>query len=42
MPSTDALVVLGVDIGHTDPQWIVPYGGRMRIDGPTRTIHVQY
>jgi len=38
----DALVVLGVDIGHTDPQWIVPYGGRMRIDGPRRTIHVQY
>lgn len=38
----DALVVLGVDIGHTDPQWIVPYGGWMRIDGPARTIHVRY
>jgi len=40
--SPDTLVVLGVDIGHTDPQWIVPYGGRMRIDGVRRMIHVQY
>lgn len=38
----DAMVVLGVDIGHTDPQWIIPYGGRMRINGSRRTIHVQY
>jgi len=37
-----ALAVFGVDIGHTDPQWIVPYGGPMRIDGPSRTIHVRY
>lgn len=38
----DALVVFGVDMGHTDPQWIIPYGGRMRINGSRRTIHVQY
>jgi muramoyltetrapeptide carboxypeptidase LdcA involved in peptidoglycan recycling len=37
-----ALAVFGVDIGHTDPQWIVPYGGPMRIDGPAGTIHVRY
>lgn len=37
-----ALVVSGVDIGHTDPQWVVPYGGLMRIDGRSRTIHVRY
>lgn len=36
------LIVFGVDIGHTDPQWVIPYGGRMRVDGPRRTIHVQY
>lgn len=36
------LAVFGIDIGHTDPQWIVPYGGQMRIDGPRRTIHVTY
>ena len=37
-----AMAVFGVDIGHTDPQWVVPYGGRMRIDGRLRTIHVRY
>jgi muramoyltetrapeptide carboxypeptidase LdcA involved in peptidoglycan recycling len=37
-----AMAVFDVDIGHTDPQWVVPYGGLMRIDGPARTIHVRY
>ena len=37
-----AMAVFGIDFGHTDPQWIIPYGGAMRIDGPARTIHVQY
>jgi muramoyltetrapeptide carboxypeptidase LdcA involved in peptidoglycan recycling len=37
-----AMAVFGVDIGHTDPQWIIPYGGTMRIDGPARRIHVTY
>ena len=36
----DALVVMGVDIGHTDPQWVIPYGGWMRVDGPARSIRV--
>jgi muramoyltetrapeptide carboxypeptidase LdcA involved in peptidoglycan recycling len=36
-----ALAVFDVDIGHTDPQWVVPYGGTMRVDGPARTIHVR-
>ncbi|GAA0554726.1 LD-carboxypeptidase [Paractinoplanes ferrugineus] len=34
----DALAVFGVDFGHTTPQWILPYGGRMTIDGPQRRI----
>jgi muramoyltetrapeptide carboxypeptidase LdcA involved in peptidoglycan recycling len=38
----DAIAVFGVDFGHTDPQWILPYGGTMRVDGPARSIHVQY
>ncbi|MFD0518714.1 LD-carboxypeptidase [Paractinoplanes durhamensis] len=33
-----AMAVFGVDFGHTAPQWILPYGGRMTIDGPARTI----
>lgn len=38
----DATVVLGVDFGHTDPQWILPYGGLMRVDGKARRIFVRY
>ncbi|HEX6871631.1 MAG TPA: S66 peptidase family protein [Micromonosporaceae bacterium] len=38
----DALIVFDVDLGHTDPQLIIPYGGRARLDGPARRISVQY
>jgi len=37
-----ALLVLNLDIGHTDPQLIVPYGGTIRVDGPSRRISVRY
>jgi len=37
-----AMVVFDVDIGHTDPQWVLPYGGTMTIDGPARTITAHY
>jgi muramoyltetrapeptide carboxypeptidase LdcA involved in peptidoglycan recycling len=37
-----AMLVLGVDFGHTDPQLIVPYGGSIRVDGPARRISVRY
>ena len=33
-----AMVVFGVEIGHTDPQWVVPYGGMLTVDGPARRI----
>jgi muramoyltetrapeptide carboxypeptidase LdcA involved in peptidoglycan recycling len=33
-----AMAVLGVDFGHTAPQWVLPYGGRMTVDGPGRRI----
>jgi muramoyltetrapeptide carboxypeptidase LdcA involved in peptidoglycan recycling len=38
----DAMVVLDVDFGHTDPQLVIPYGGRIRIDGVMRRITVRY
>lgn len=38
----DALAVFGVDFGHTDPQAIIPNGGRIRIDGPSRRIWLTY
>ena len=37
-----AMIVFNVDIGHTDPQWVIPYGGTMTIDGPARTITASY
>ncbi len=37
-----ATVVLDVDLGHTDPQWVLPYGGRMTVDGPGRRIVAHY
>ena len=38
----DALIVIGPDFGHTDPQYVLPYGGTMTIDGPARRITVDY
>jgi muramoyltetrapeptide carboxypeptidase LdcA involved in peptidoglycan recycling len=37
-----AVVVFDVDIGHTDPQLIIPYGGQVRVDGVTQTVSVRY
>jgi muramoyltetrapeptide carboxypeptidase LdcA involved in peptidoglycan recycling len=37
-----AMVVFGVDFGHTTPQWILPYGGRITVDGPARRITAHY
>lgn len=36
------LVVFDVDLGHTDPQLVVPHGGVIRVDGPARRIFVTY
>ncbi|SCL54801.1 Muramoyltetrapeptide carboxypeptidase LdcA (peptidoglycan recycling) [Micromonospora citrea] len=38
----DAVVVFDVDLGHTDPQLIVPYGGEVRVDAVERRISVRY
>lgn len=37
-----AVVCIGVPFGHTRPQWILPYGGTIRLEGPRRTISVDY
>ena len=37
-----ALAVFGVDFGHTDPQRVLPYGGRLTVDGPARRIIAHY
>jgi muramoyltetrapeptide carboxypeptidase LdcA involved in peptidoglycan recycling len=36
------MIVFGVDIGHTDPQWVLPYGGLITVDGPAQTITAHY
>ncbi|MEV4757407.1 S66 peptidase family protein [Micromonospora sp. NPDC049559] len=38
----DAVVVLDLDVGHTDPQLIIPYGGFVRVDAEARRISVRY
>lgn len=38
----EAMAAFGVDFGHTSPQWVLPYGGRMTIHGPARRIVAHY
>ena len=37
-----AVVCVGPPFGHTRPQWIVPYGGTLQLDGITRTVTADY
>ncbi|MEU8217584.1 S66 peptidase family protein [Micromonospora taraxaci] len=38
----EAVVVFDVDLGHTDPQLIIPYGGEIQVDAVARRISVRY
>jgi muramoyltetrapeptide carboxypeptidase LdcA involved in peptidoglycan recycling len=38
----EAVVVVGPPFGHTRPQWIVPYGGPMTVDGAGRRLSADY
>jgi muramoyltetrapeptide carboxypeptidase LdcA involved in peptidoglycan recycling len=38
----EAVVVVGPPFGHTRPQWIVPYGGFMTVDGASRRVYADY
>ncbi|MEQ6899783.1 S66 peptidase family protein [Nocardioides sp. YIM 152588] len=40
--NADAVVVVGPPFGHTQPQWIVPYGGAMTVDGAARRLYADY
>jgi muramoyltetrapeptide carboxypeptidase LdcA involved in peptidoglycan recycling len=37
-----AMVVFNIDFGHTDPQWVLPYGGMITVDGPARRVTAHY
>lgn len=38
----EAVVVCGVPFGHTRPQWILPYGGEVTLDGEQQRIFADY
>lgn len=40
--SPDAVICVGVPFGHTRPQWIIPHGGTVRLDGTTRKVSADY
>ncbi len=35
-------LVIGADFGHTEPQYVIPSGGTVTVDGGTRQILVIY
>ncbi len=35
-------LVIGADFGHTGPQYVIPSGGTVTVDGETRQILVTY
>jgi muramoyltetrapeptide carboxypeptidase LdcA involved in peptidoglycan recycling len=38
----EAVVCVGVPFGHTRPQWILPYGGEVTVDGAARRLWADY
>jgi muramoyltetrapeptide carboxypeptidase LdcA involved in peptidoglycan recycling len=38
----DAVVCVGIPFGHTRPQWILPHGGPVTVDGAARRILADY
>ena len=38
----EAVICVGVPFGHTRPQWIVPHGNMIRLDGIARTVSADY
>jgi muramoyltetrapeptide carboxypeptidase LdcA involved in peptidoglycan recycling len=38
----DAVVCVGIPFGHTRPQWILPHGGPITVDGAERRVFADY
>lgn len=38
----DAVVCIGVPFGHTRPQWVLPYGGEVTVDGVHHKVWSDY
>ncbi len=40
--NADAVVVVGVPFGHTRPQWLLPYGGEVTVDGTEQRLWADF
>ncbi|MBN9620844.1 MAG: LD-carboxypeptidase, partial [Actinobacteria bacterium] len=40
--NAQAVVCVGLPFGHTRPQWIVPHGGAITVDGARRLVFADY
>ncbi len=38
----DAVLCVGIPFGHTRPQWILPHGGLVTVDGVDRQVRADY
>jgi muramoyltetrapeptide carboxypeptidase LdcA involved in peptidoglycan recycling len=38
----DAVICVGVPFGHTRPQWILPHGGTVTVDGVDQRLYADY
>jgi len=38
----EAVVCVGIPFGHTRPQWILPHGGPVTVDGLARRVYADY
>jgi muramoyltetrapeptide carboxypeptidase LdcA involved in peptidoglycan recycling len=38
----DAVVCVGIPFGHTRPQWILPHGGLVTVDGAAGRVFAEY
>jgi muramoyltetrapeptide carboxypeptidase LdcA involved in peptidoglycan recycling len=38
----EAVVCVGIPFGHTRPQWILPHGGAITVDGTARRVVADY
>jgi muramoyltetrapeptide carboxypeptidase LdcA involved in peptidoglycan recycling len=40
--NAQAVVCAGIPFGHTRPQWVVPHGGEITVDGENRRVFADY
>ena len=38
----EAVICVGIPFGHTRPQWILPHGGTITVDGAARRVYADY